>query len=241
MVSKPLPLRPALLLQLPLLCLLNSTINNHNTAVQAFNPIRKIQNDYRALTRRVTARQILLPPNSEEALQRLKLSILRRVETPLPKEENDGGPEEFEFIVTVFEEAAKKYSRDDTTSPRGALIGELVPQGTCRSAIIDAACFRVPLGAVYGPMESEFGLHLLLVSERLNCPKLDGTKTKLIPPRPGDTTGYGHLVPSSATTLQESQVTPSFLVRQVAFWVFVLLSGGILAELAAKVGGPRSS
>jgi hypothetical protein len=32
-------------------------------------------------------------------------------------------------VIDAFEEAAKKYSRDESTNFRGGLIGELVPQG----------------------------------------------------------------------------------------------------------------
>ena len=64
-----------------------------------------------ALTRRVTARHILVP--DEEVARALKQKIRDRC---IDKEL---------FVVDVFEEAAKKYSRDDTTSFRGGLIGEI--------------------------------------------------------------------------------------------------------------------
>ena len=127
------------------------------TTTAWINPVQKIQNDYRALTRRVTARQILLPPNSDAACLELKRSILRRLEASEEQVHNNNKPPE--FIVDVFEDAAKKFSRDDTTNYRGGLIGELVPQGTCRSPILDKACFEVPLGSLQGPIESEFGIH----------------------------------------------------------------------------------
>jgi PPIC-type PPIASE domain len=184
------------------------------------NPLQKIQNDYRALTRRVTARHILLPPNSDDAILELKRSIMRRIDA------------QEEFVVDVFEDAAKKFSRDDTTNYRGGLLGELLPQGACQSAILDRKCFEVPLGSLQGPIESEFGLHLLLVTERTNCPKLDGKDTKLVP---CPESGYGKLVPSSSDSKEVSQVTPAFLVQQAAFWTFVVFAGGILAEITARI------
>lgn len=199
-------------------------------AVAWTNPLRKIQNDYRALTRRVTARHILLPPKSDDACLQLKRSMMRRIE-------NTNDNDEELFVVQVFEDAAKKFSRDDTTNFRGGLLGELLPQGSCRSAILDRKCFEVPLGSLQGPIESEFGVHLLLVTERTNCPKLDGRETRLVP-SPGS--GYGQLVPSSLNSKEESQVTPSFLLGQAGFWVFVLLAGGLVAELAAKLASMGS-
>ena len=200
------------------------------SAAWVFDPVKKIQNDYRALTRRVTARQILLPPNSDTACLELKRSILRRLED---KKADDETPPE--YIVDVFEDAAKKFSRDETTRDRGGLIGALVPQGTCRSAILDKACFEVPLGSLQGPIESEFGIHLLLVTERTNCPKLDGRNTQLVPTKASP--AYGELVPSSGTTRSESQVTPSFLLEQAGFWAATIVAGGLVAELAARITG----
>lgn len=124
-------------------------------------PLQRIQRDYQALTRRVTARHILLPSSDELCL------ILKQ------KIRNSD-----QYIVDAFEEAAKRYSQDETTNFRGGLLGELVPQGYCRSAKLDQACFEVRLGIVEGPIETEFGTHLLLVTERTNCPKLDGMQTK---------------------------------------------------------------
>ncbi|CAB9496427.1 expressed unknown protein [Seminavis robusta] len=190
------------------------------------NPLEKIQNDYRALTRRVTARHILLPPNSEDACNQLKLSILKKMDN------NNNNDSEEAFIVDVFADAAQKFSRDETTNYRGGLIGELVPQGTCRSAILDRKCFEVPLGSLQGPIESEFGIHLLLVTERTNCPKLDGRKTRLVPSKGS---GYGVLVPSSVAAKEESQVTSDFLLGQAAFWAFAVIAGGLLAELVANI------
>ena len=78
-------------------------------------------------------------------------------------------------------------------------------------------------------MESEFGIHLVLVTERTNCPKLDGKNTKLV-----RKTGSMHeamLVPSP----QVGQVDISFAAGQVVFWIVVVFAGGILAEAMASL------
>lgn len=183
-----------------------------------FQPFTKIQKDYQALTRRVTAHHILLP--SDEACIALRQKI-RNVS-------------EERYIVDVFEQAAKKYSRDDDTNLRGGLLGELMPQGYCRSEELDRACFQVRLGIVEGPIETDYGHHLLLVTERTNCKKLDGMNTKLIQ---NDQTEQAELVPST----QVGQVTKEFAAGQVAFWIFAFFAGGIVAELAAQVGDAFSA
>lgn len=182
------------------------------SALSILEPLQRIQRDYLALTRRVTARHILLPPNSDDLCFILKQKIRNSDQ----------------YIVNAFEEAAQRYSRDETTNFRGGLIGELVPQGYCRSPQLDKACFEVRLGLVEGPIETEFGSHLLLVSERTNCPKLDGRNTKLI--RNPENNNESVLVPST----QVGKADFSFVTGQVAFWLYAFLAGGILAEVVSR-------
>jgi len=171
--------------------------------------LRRIQDDYQALTRRVTARHILLP-NTETALT-LKQKL---------RQSN-------EFLEDAFSTAATKYSQDKETAVRGGLLGELVPQGYCRCEELDQACFQVRLGVVEGPIVSEYGTHLLLVTERTNCPRLDGRQTKLVR---SDKVG-GELVESEAV----GGISVGFVVQQAAFWFVTVLAGGILAELVSGV------
>ena len=173
---------------------------------------QRIQNDYQALTRRVTARHILLPPKSEDLCLTLKQKIRNS----------------HLHVVDAFAQAAERYSRDDDTKDRGGLLGELVPQGYCRSAELDAACFQVRLGVVEGPIETEYGTHLLLVTERTNCPRLDGVNTKLVA---STEKKEGVLVPSAPV----GQVDLSFAAGQAAFWIFVFFAGGILAEVVSRL------
>jgi parvulin-like peptidyl-prolyl isomerase len=177
--------------------------------------MERIYNDLNALTRRVTARHILLPANKEVAL-----ALKQRI--------RNQSTENNRFVVDVFEEAAKKYSQDETTKYRGGLLGELVAQGYCRNTELDRACFEVRLGEIEGPLETNYGYHLLLVSERTNCPKLDGTKTKLVR---SNKSGLGTLVESE----QVGKINlAKFAVDQITFWLFACVAGGVLAEIAAQ-------
>ena len=97
----------------------------HSSSAFVGGAFKKIQKDYAALTRRVTARHILV--NNEEVALALKRKI------------RDECSEKSLWVVDVFEEAAKKYSQDDTTNFRGGLLGNLVPQGYCKSPKLDKA------------------------------------------------------------------------------------------------------
>lgn len=176
----------------------------------------KIEKDFLALTRRVTARHILVP--DEQVAKVLKQKI------------RDQCIDKEIWVIDVFEEAAKKYSRDDSTNFRGGLIGELVPQGYCRSSELDNFQFSVALGEIVGPLETEYGYHLMLVSERTNCPKLDGDNTQLMQTRGDDVFG----------TLHEGQQVgrvnvPEIIMDQVQFWAFTMVAGGVVAELSQKL------
>jgi len=140
-------------------------------AVQS--PFVKIEQDFQALTRRVTAYHILLPKSTEGALA-LKQKIRNRVNPP---KSHDVPPM---YVVDAFNEEAKMHSLDDVTKHNGGLIGEMLPQGACRRVPeLDEACFEVPLGHVAGPIETDYGYHLLLVEERTNCGELDGLHSKI--------------------------------------------------------------
>ena len=200
---------------MPLLLLLlaMAQLTAHAFVDDAF---RKVQKDFLSLTRRVTAHHILLP--SDEVASALKTKIRSEC---IDKER---------YVMDVFEEAAKKYSRDDTTNERGGKIGDLVPMGHCRSPELDKLCFDVPLGEVTGPHRTEYGYHLLLVSERTNCPQLDGNESKMMQTRGDDVFG---------TLVQGTQVgsvnMPEIMINQLGFWIGVAFAGGVVAELAQKL------
>eukprot|EP00568_Trieres_chinensis_P012087 CAMPEP_0183297452 /NCGR_PEP_ID=MMETSP0160_2-20130417/4749_1 /TAXON_ID=2839 ORGANISM="Odontella Sinensis, Strain Grunow 1884" /NCGR_SAMPLE_ID=MMETSP0160_2 /ASSEMBLY_ACC=CAM_ASM_000250 /LENGTH=231 /DNA_ID=CAMNT_0025459281 /DNA_START=93 /DNA_END=788 /DNA_ORIENTATION=+ len=188
-------------------------------ALPGQNAIDRVKNDFLALTRRQTARHILLPKSRDAALT-LKQKLRNRVD--------DGG----EFVVDAFAAAAQRYSLDMDTKQSGGLLGELVPQGYITARDLDRACFEVPLGEVSGPIETEFGYHLLLVTERTGCPKLDGPFTKVVPGEDGKTT---LVAPAKTKTVQEE--VGEFALDQIVFWIGTALAGGILAEIVAQAMG----
>jgi len=202
---------------LPIHFLLNSSI------VNAFF-LNKIVKDYQALTRRVTARHILLPLSCDlEVVLQLKQKIRNKC------------IDEGRFVVNAFEDAALKFSIDKSTKLRGGLIGELVPPGYCSLPELDKACFQVSLGNIEGPIQTSYGYHLILVSERTNCRKLDGVNTKLIENSDvinGKINGMGKLVPSK----QEGEIEiGQFIKDTIIFSFFVIFAGGVLAEIVATI------
>jgi hypothetical protein len=188
-------------------------------SLQIPNPIQTISRDFQALTRKVTAHHILLPKSTDVALL-LKQKIRNVVS---PKKESDVKPV---YIVDAFSSAAMKYSRDEETAARGGKLGTLVPQGYCRAKELDKACFEVPLGEIAGPIESEYGYHLLLVTERINCPKLDGEYSKIVRGDDGVSTKF-------VRGSRELDVA-KLATQQLGFWIAVAFAGGVVAEIAAK-------
>jgi len=100
-------------------------------------------------------------------------------------------------------------------------------KGYCRSPQLDKYCFSLSLGEVIGPVETDYGYHLILVSERTNCPNLDGNNTFMMQTRGDDVFG----------TLREGKQfgkpnIPQLFVDQLGFWSLTLVAGGICAELS---------
>jgi len=206
-------------------CRTTSTASTEAEAAFAFprNPIEIIDRDFKALTRKVTAHHILLPKSTQAAIS-LKQKIRNKVNPA-----KDSGRDPI-YVVDAFSSAAAKFSRDEETALNGGLLGTLVPQGYCRAQELDKACFEVPLGEISGPIESEYGYHLVLVTERTNCPKLDGGYNKITRggERGADTVFLGD------SSKEGSDPIVRLALQQVGFWIAVSFAGGILAEVVAK-------
>ena len=203
--------------------------SRYSSVAFTFSPFERIKNDFLALTRRVTARHILIPKSMDAALA-LKQNIRNRVYTGRKGDDDEDNVEKM-YIEDAFVAAAKRYSQDEETSSMGGLLGTLVPQGYCRAPELDRACFEVPLGQIAGPIESNYGYHLILVTERTNCPKLDGKYTRIV--RDGKRAVF--TTNSEIPTVAEE--TAQVALTQVAFWIITSLAGGLLAEVAAKAAG----
>jgi len=186
------------------------------------SPFDKIEQDFQALTRRVTAYHILLPKSTDAALK-LKQKIRNRVNPPKSR---DIPPM---YVIDAFNQAAQRYSLDDETKLNGGLLGEMLPQGACRRVPeLDKACFEVPLGHVAGPIETDYGYHLLIVEERTNCAQ-DGVHSKIV--RGGADGANAIYVGPSGN--EEGSDFSRLAVQQLALWSGIFVAGGILAELAA--------
>ena len=197
-------------------------------AVGAMNPFTRLVKDYRALSVRATPRHIMRPLSDDG--RRQCAAILKSIENST----RNGV-----FVVDAFTAAASEYSSDGETRSDGGKLGELIPQGTIRSKSLDRYCFTAELGAVEGPYESEFGWHLVLVEERLNCFKDQGmTKIEARPlvdgAGAGDERVRSVLVAGDDT---ERAMQDEALVKTLQTMGGAVLLSGVVAELAAAVGG----
>ncbi len=64
----------------------------------------------------------------------------------------------------TFSAAAAQYSTDQSNAPQGGDLGWFGPGRMVQA--FEAAAFSAPIGAVVGPVETQFGHHLILVEER---------------------------------------------------------------------------
>jgi len=208
---------PSMLWRMSIMMLITTIVVGNLPVADAFinGAFKRIEKDYLSLTKRVTARHILVP--DEQVARVLKQKI------------RDECVEKEIWVIDAFEEAAKRYSRDESTNFRGGLIGELVPQGHCRSPELDRFQFTARLGEIV-TLETDYGYHLMLVSERTNCPKLDGDNTLIMQTRGDDVFG---------TLYEGKQVgkvnLPEIIVDQVQFWTLTMVAGGAVAELSQKL------
>ena len=177
----------------------------------------QIRRDWAALNMRSTTRHLmrpLSPAGREECLA---------IETELLAEDA--------FVVDAFAAACEKHSTDVETSVRGGLLGEMLPQGRVRSAVLDKACFTAPLGRVAGPLESEYGWHLVLVESRVGC-RFDDGMSKVVPQRALDGRVTSALVPADPADTA-SVAYPIFSAATLT--AVALTLGSAVAELAGLV------
>lgn len=137
-------------------------------------------------------------------------------------------------MVDAFMKAARRCSLDATTAEKGGLLGVRLPQGSIKlSKEIDKTMFTAPLGVVYGPIESEYGNHLVLVEERLGCPRLDEGFTRIVA-EPGES-GVKSVLRGPSRDGDDGTLSETDLVGLLVFFVAVGMGGGILAEIAAAI------
>ena len=139
------------------------------------------------------------------------------------------------FVVDAFAAAATQYSSDAETAAGGGLLGEMIQQGVIRSKALDRACFTANLGEVEGPVESEYGWHLVLTPERINCKK-DNGYVRIEPRTDGISTPKYIREDNSERAMQGDALGKT--VQTVAFWA---LSCGFIAEGAALIGNSLPS
>lgn len=188
----------------------------------ALDPISRIRKDFLALTVRASPRHVMRPLTSKG-----------RAECAAIAKDIANATEGGAFVVDAFATAAEKYSVDSDTAAAGGVLGEMIPQGTIRSLILDRACFTAALGEVEGPVESEYGWHLVLVPERINCFK-DNGYVRIAPQAAGTPwTGPRYLKGANSEAAMQGEA----LAKTAATALFWTLTSGLVAEGAALVGG----
>jgi len=190
----------------------------------SFNPLQRIQKDFFALTVRASPRHVMRPRTEQGRRECAAIMKSLRNETATGT-----------FVVDAFAAAATQYSSDADTAADGGLLGEMIPQGYIMSKALDRACFTATLGEVEGPVESEYGWHLVLVPARINCKK-DNGYVRIEPRADGFSTPKYVREDNTELAMQTDALVGT--VQTVAFWG---LSAGFIAKGAALIGNALPS
>jgi len=107
-----------------------------------------------------TASHILLKgPNADDQCERIKSDIYKKA-IGRGKPENGVEPAK---LVQAFANAAKGKSTCPSAKKGGSLgsfgQGQMVPE-------FDAVAFKKEVGVIHGPIRTDFGSHLILITER---------------------------------------------------------------------------
>ena len=114
--------------------------------------------------------------------------IVLRVEPDAPAAEKEKAKQkllaikqEIDSGKITFADAANKYSEDDgnKSSPRGGDLGYFVRRGQFNEQFT-AAAFALKKGSISDPVETPFGYHLILVTDRKEGTPIDFEQNKLL-------------------------------------------------------------
>ena len=106
------------------------------------------------LDKEASAKHILLTgPNASKELEIVKQNIMANVTA------NNTD------LLTAFSDQAMLVSRCPS-SKRGGNLGTFKPGMLVRE--IDRVCFEKEIGVIHGPVETQFGSHLILVTRRVD-------------------------------------------------------------------------
>lgn len=195
----------------------------------------QVKRDFAALKMRSSTRHLMRPLSEDGRRQCLALK---------QKIRNDVAANGT-FIIDTFAAYCQKHSSDADTAESGGLLGPLLPQGAVRASDLDKACFTAPLGVVSGPLQTEFGWHLVLVCERTGC-RFDNGMTRVVPELiDGD--GASQRVPQrvrsvlappdpkAAAAAKSTQPFSETGAGLALFWGGVVVAGGVVAEVSAAL------
>ena len=97
------------------------------------------------------------------------------------------------------------------------------------------ACFCSPLGQVAGPIRSDDGYHLVLVSERSGLEMHDAGMSRVVPePLPSGEGVRSVLAPPDPAEVSEA-LDPTNVLMLVGSTVAVVIGGELIAQLASTV------
>ena len=121
-----------------------------------------VQGFMKKFTTKATASHILIKGGAEAAnkLDDIKLDLMGNTNTD---DDEDDTTYSASTLLSKFSQAASKYS-DCPSASKGGSLGSFRPGQMVKE--FDTVVFNEPIGTIHGPIQTQFGYHLIYIQSR---------------------------------------------------------------------------
>ncbi|OGU61076.1 MAG: hypothetical protein A2X64_10570 [Ignavibacteria bacterium GWF2_33_9] len=156
-------------------------LSEYGGTTSEFTPVNQIDQNAFAFIKDFTNGQIAGPINAQEGVSFYRLDERRQSETPTVKAShilikfNDNQDSAFAVAQSLlaraksgsdFAELAREYSEDKGSGTQGGDVGYFGKGQMVQP--FEEACFAAKIGDIVGPVESQFGYHIIKLTDKIN-------------------------------------------------------------------------
>ena len=134
----------------------------HRSMVDSSSFMDGVQGFMKKFTTKATASHILIKGGAEAAnkLDDIKLDLMGKTNTD---DDEDDTTYSASTLLSKFSQAASKYS-DCPSASKGGSLGSFRPGQMVKE--FDTVVFNEPIGTIHGPIQTQFGYHLIYIQSR---------------------------------------------------------------------------
>ena len=134
----------------------------HRSMVDSSSFMDSVQGFMKKFTTKATASHILIKGGAEAAnkLDDIKLDLMGNTNTD---DDEDDTTYSASTLLSKFSQAASKYS-DCPSASKGGSLGSFRPGQMVKE--FDTVVFNEPIGTIHGPIQTQFGYHLIYIQSR---------------------------------------------------------------------------